>query len=91
MNVITFKYTKADGTTSRRVMFPLVTPNKMYEGIDISELDDEADQVEFILEMSKARDAYLAAIAVLESKYDVANRYRRFDPAKMTDVVQESI
>lgn len=90
MNIITFKYTKADGKVSDRVISPIVTPNKMYEGTDISELEME-DQVMYVQELGKLQDAYKAQILALQDKFDVLNRYRRFDPTKMTAIVQEAV
>ena len=91
MNIITFTYTKADGKVSQRVLVPLITPNKMYEGIDISELGEVVDQVQFTLDMEAARNRYLEEIAKIEAWYGVKNQYRRFDPAKMTDIVVDVI
>lgn len=91
MNIITFTYTKTDGSGSKRVFVPLVVPNKMYEGIDISELDDVTDQVQFTLDMEAARNKYLEEIEKIQTTYDVRNQYRRFDPTKMTDIVVDVI
>lgn len=90
MNCITFDYTKISGTTTKRVVYPLVVPNKMYEGIDVSELDFD-DQTAFIVEMSRARDAYIAQMAEIQARFYVKKNYRRFDPAKMTHVIEEAI
>lgn len=90
MNIISFDYTKADGKVSKRVISPIVVPNKMYEGTDISELEAE-DQVMYCQELGKLQDAYKAQIMALQEKFDLNNRYRRFDPVKMTSVVQEAV
>lgn len=90
MNIISFDYTKADGKVSQRVMSPVVVPNKMYEGTDLSELDVE-DQVMYCQELGRLKDAYVEAISALQAKYDLGNRYRRFDPTKMTNVVSEAV
>lgn len=90
MSLLTFKYTKKDGTTSNRVFYPTVTPTKLYGGIDISALE-AGDQAGFVLEMEAAKDAYLSKIAEIKNTYDLNYDYRQFDPAKMTDVVEETL
>ena len=90
MNIITFNYTKANGKTSKRVLSPTVIPNTMYEGTDISELDDE-DQVAYCQQLGKLRDEYLSKIAQLQDEFDLKNQYRRFDPSKMTEVIEEAV
>jgi hypothetical protein len=88
MKLITFNYTKAPGKVSARVLLTLTVPNTMYEGIDISELDQE-EQALFSYEMDKAREAYIDAMAVIQDKFDVKTNYRRFDPSKMSEVLKE--
>lgn len=90
MNLLTFKYTKANNKVSTRVLSILVKPNTMYEGIDITELD-QAQQSEFVLAVSKAREAYVQALEALQDTYDVKQNYRRFDPVKMSEVVFENL
>lgn len=90
MNIITFKYTKSDGKVSNRTISPVITPNKMYEGIDISELDAEG-QVYYCQEVGKLHDEYMAKVNQLNLEMDVVNRYRRFDPSKMTEIIEESV
>ena len=88
MNTLTFKYTKANGTHSDRVLAVMVSPNTMYEGIDVSELSAE-QQGEFIAVMNTVKDKYLKAIEGIKSDFDLVHSYRRFDPTKMTNVVKE--
>ncbi len=90
MNIITFNYTKADGKQSKRVMSPVVIPNKMYEGIDLSELSAE-DQVMYVKELGKLHDFHMERIAALQAEFDLKHKYRRFDPSKMTNVVEEAL
>lgn len=90
MNILTFNYTKSDGTTSKRVFYPLITPNKMYEGIDISVLE-VADQVQFIDDMEEAKAIYKSSINTIRNNFDLNQDYRRFDPKKMTEVVEEDV
>lgn len=90
MNIITFTYTKTDGSKSKRVLSPSVFPNTMYEGTDISELSME-EQVDYVQALGTLHDEYLAKVSDLNVIFDVNNRYRRFDPSKMTDVVKEAL
>jgi len=90
MNIITFTYTKPDGKVSDRVLVVTQQPNDMYEGVDISELE-QADQALFINDMNEAYDFYLQAIAIIKDAHDVAQNYRRFNPQKMTNIIREKI
>ena len=90
MNLLTFNYTKADGTSKKRVFYPLITPNKMYEGIDISVLE-VVDQVQFVDAMELAKEAWHTAVQKIRNDFDLNQDYRRFDPKKMTEVVEEDI
>ena len=90
MNILTFKYTKADNSTSNRVLVPMVKPNAMYEGIDISSLE-VADQVMFADAINAAYNTYMATLEAVKAEFDVTHDYRRFDPKRMTEVVREVI
>ena len=90
MNILTFTYTKKDGSASKRVLVPSVVPNAMYEGTDISELN-MSEQAMFTVRMQELHEAYVNSIKELTQEFDVNNRYRRFDPKLMSDVVKETI
>ena len=90
MQVLSFKYTKADRSISNRVLAVTTKPNTMYEGIDISELAPDF-QAMFILEANKAYEDYLAKLEVIKAEHDVVHNYRRFDPLKMSEVIKEEI
>jgi hypothetical protein len=90
MFIRSFTYTKADGSSSNRVLVPMVMPGKFMSGIDITELDTE-QQAMYLAELMKAKDRHAMELAELEAKYDLRNRYRQFDPSRMTDVVTEEI
>lgn len=90
MSIITFTYTKKDGSVSQRVLAPSIVPNNMYEGTDISELDME-EQAAFTEGLDMIDNAYLEAIKELQDKFDVNHRYRRFDPKLMSNVIVETI
>lgn len=90
MNILTFKYTKADATASQRVLAVLIKPNTMYEGIDLSELE-MLEQALFAEQFDKIQEEYLNKIHQLKGEFDVVNNYRRFDTNKMTDIVSEQI
>jgi len=90
MNIISFTYTKQNGNKTERVISPAILPNTMYEGTDLSELSDE-EQVQYVQELSKLHDTYKQAVLALNNNFDVNNKYRRFDPTKMTNVITEAI
>ena len=90
MNIITFDYTKANGTITQRVVSPVVVPNNMYEGTDLSELSVQ-DQVLYCQALGNLKDQFKAQVAQLQADFDVNNRYRRFDPSKMTNIIEEAV
>ena len=90
MKIINFNYTKSDGKQSDRVLAVLVKPNTMFEGIDISELNMEA-QGAFAEEFNRIEETFLAALEAVKASFDVKHNYRRFDPKKMQAVVIEII
>jgi predicted lipoprotein len=90
MNILTFKYTKADGSISNRVLATMIKPNTMYEGIDISSLEP-VDQVMFAESINTAYNVYMATLEAVKAEFDVTHDYRRFDPKKMAEVVSEVI
>ncbi|NDB57391.1 hypothetical protein EB001_02900 [bacterium] len=85
MKTLTFKYTKADGSVSYRTLLVMVSPNTMYEGLDISELEP-LEMADVEVEINKAYSKYLSDIADIKQEFDIKHNYRRFDPSKMTEV-----
>ena len=85
MKTLTFKYTKADGSVSYRTLLVMVSPNTMYEGLDISELEP-LEMADVEVEINKAYNRYLSDIADIKQEFDIKHNYRRFDPSKMTEV-----
>ncbi len=90
MIIHTFKYTKSDGSESKRTLATMQMPSKFYQGVDISELSTE-DQALYITEFDHIKNEYLKQVAAVNKKYDLDHRYRQFDPNKMTELVQEDI
>lgn len=90
MQIYTFKYTKANGVASDRVLVPFVEPSKHFGGMDISELSTE-EQALYISEVERVRHDYYENLNKLTEKYDLVRRYRQFDPDKMSNVVTEDV
>lgn len=90
MLTLSFEYTNKQQQSSKRVLVAHVTPNTMYAGTDISELDPET-QVLYISELNKVQSVYLQEIEKLNTRYDLKYRYRQFKPELMTNVVKEQI
>jgi hypothetical protein len=90
MIIHTFKYTKSDGSESKRVLATVAVPSKFYHGVDISELSTE-DQALYITEIDRAKTEYAKQVLAIHQKYDLCNRYRQFDPNKMTELAAEDI
>ena len=85
MKTLTFKYTKADGSISYRTLLVMVSPNTMYEGLDISELE-ALEMADVEVEIKKAYNRYLSDIADIKQEFDIKHNYRRFDPNKMSEI-----
>lgn len=90
MKILSFKYTKTDGTSSNRTLAVTVSPNTMYEGIDISELEP-LEMALFEQQMDAAYTEYLNKVTSIKDEYDLNQNYRRFDPKKMTDIEIEVV
>lgn len=88
MKLSTFKYTKADGSSSERVVVVMSEPSKFVSGIDVSELDDEM-QVEFYNQVKELHEKYIQDLNGLEALFDVNYRYRQFKPENMAQLVEE--
>lgn len=88
MKILSFKYEKANGSVSNRVVLEMQDVTKHVQAIDLTELEVE-DQASFAAEVSKLMDVFKAGLAKLEDEYDVKNRYRQFDPAKMSDIQKD--
>ena len=90
MIIHTFKYTKSDGSESKRVLATVAVPSKFYSGVDISEMSTE-DQALYIAEIDSAKTQYAERVQAIHQKYDLNHRFRQFDPAKMTELAHEDI
>lgn len=90
MNILTFKYTKADGKESQRTLVVSAEPTKLYAGTDISELEP-CDMVMYCEELQKAKEEYLAAVTDINAQFDLNHSYRQFKPECMSNIVKESL
>lgn len=89
MTVISFEYVKQGATEPKpKLMVPLVQPTNKYFGIDITELDPEA-QGTFMDRVDKLIDLHKKNIEELMEEYDIKHNYRYYFPEKMTNVVIE--
>lgn len=90
IKIVSFGYEKANGIKSERVLVVSKFPNKFYEGTDISELET-IDQDFYAQAVDELNKEFLKARMLLDSKFNVTNNYRRFDPSRMTNVVEEEV
>jgi hypothetical protein len=90
MKTLTFKYTKADGKISERVLLVSAEPSKLYAGTDISSLDMDK-QVSYIEEITRIKNAYLEALKAVNDSFDLNFNYRQFKPENMAEIVEEDI
>lgn len=90
MKVKEFTYTKPTGEVSQRTLIELVSPTEHIEGIDVSELD--ADQYAlFIVQLKQLEDETYVRRMELYAAFDLQHNYRRFVPARMTNVTTEFV
>jgi hypothetical protein len=90
MKILTFKYTKSDGSESSRVLALSAAPTKLYAGTDITSLE-APEQVMYAQDMQAAKDAYLKAIKSINDNYDLNFNYRQFSLEKMKEIIEEDI
>lgn len=85
MKLVEFNYTKQDGSTSKRAVIELVTPNKFMEGWDVSQLD-ESMFASFTQQMGELRRRQHEETMQMLADFDLKHNYRRFKPEAMSDV-----
>jgi hypothetical protein len=90
MKIKEFTYTKPNGDVSQRTLVELVTPTEHIEGIDVSEMSMD-QYAEFIAELKALEDAVYARRMELYAQFDLSHNYRRFVPARMTNVTTEFV
>lgn len=90
MKIKEFTYTKPNGDVSSRTLVELVSPTEHIEGIDVSELD--MDQYsDFVTQLKQLEDEIYTRRMALYADFDLGNSYRRFVPARMTNVTTEFV
>lgn len=90
MKLVEFLYTKENGTQSQRAVVEVLQPNKYFEGVDVSELDEESF-ADFVVEYRLLKEAQHKAVLELLNKHDLASNYRRFLPERMTETTTEYV
>lgn len=90
MKIKEFTYTKPTGDVSQRTLVELVTPTEHIEGIDVSELDMD-NYAQFIAELKALEDRVYQERMELYAQFDLSHNYRRFVPARMTNVTTEFV
>lgn len=88
MKIKEFTYTKANGDVSQRTVVELVSPTEHIEGIDVSELDMD-QYAEFVKRLRDLETQIYNQRMALYADFDLGNNYRRFIPARMTNVTTE--
>jgi hypothetical protein len=90
MKILTFKYTKADASTSSRVLLPMTSPAKGYFGVDISELDFE-EQAEVALKFEALQQEFYDKVGTLLQEYDISKNFRNFLVENMSEIVEDEL
>lgn len=85
-----FDYINNRGIASHRVVSVISHPSKFLGGIDLSELSLVA-QGDYVARAAELKAEFTSKMAALSVEFDVANRYRQFDPAKMANTLTETI
>ena len=88
MKIKEFTYTKPNGDVSKRTVVELVSPTEHVEGIDVSELDMDS-YADFISKLNELEKEIYNMRSALYSEFDLSKSYRRFVPARMSDVTVE--
>ena len=88
MKIKEFTYTKANGDVSQRTVVELVSPTEHVEGIDVTELDMDS-YAEFTQRLRDLETQVYNQRMALYADFDLGNNYRRFVPARMTNVTTE--
>lgn len=88
MSIMNFTYTKADGKISERTFVPIYSPFTDYFGVDVSELDGEAQAI-FATRVCDLEEAKREAVNDLMAEFDIKNNFRMFKADKMSDIVIE--
>lgn len=87
MKTLTFTYTKADGSTSERTLFAMVTPGNKYSGIDMTMMEPN-DAAAFAQAAAAVYEEYLEKLEALKQEFDVKHNYRQFLESGVSKVVQ---
>lgn len=87
MKVLTFTYTKPDGSVSDRTLMALVTPGDKFAGIDLSNIDPSMG-AEFFSRYKELYTDFMAEVKELQAEFDLKHNYRQFDAARMTDIIE---
>lgn len=77
MKIMEFMYTKTNGDFKKRVVMLMQEPQKFFEGIDVSDLDQD-EFAEFVNSYGKALDDWKAESQAIINKFDLKHNYRRF-------------
>lgn len=85
MKTLTFKYTKADGSTSERTLLALVTPSDKYAGIDLTMLEPP-DAASFVRAAAGLHEEYLENMRELQAQFDLKHNYRQFLASGVSDL-----
>lgn len=88
MKIKEFTYTKPNGDVSQRTLVELVSPTEHVEGIDVSDLDMDS-YAEFVSKLNALESDIHEKRAALYAEFDLSKNYRRFVPARMTDITVE--
>lgn len=90
MKLLQFTYTKDNNDVSDRTVLLMQEPTKYIEGMDLSELDNDAF-AEFVNKYVQLSETYRESQQQLFNEYELKHKYRRFIPDQMTDIETEYV
>ena len=90
MNLLEFKYKKADGSVTERAVIVLVQPTEFIEGIDVSKMP-EHEFADFCREFGALKADQHNQVMEKLAQFDLKHNYRRFIPANMSEVTTDYV
>lgn len=77
MQTLTFTYTKADGSSSERTLFAMVTPGNKYAGIDMTMMEPN-EAAMFADKAAELHAEFVSNMQKLQAEFDLKHNYRQF-------------
>ncbi len=90
MKILDFNYIDSKNKASNRHVVVLADVHDKIFGIDYTELSHE-DSAEFLCDLAMLVELHKHQQELLLKQYDIANKYRRFIPDRMSNIIMEEV